>query len=319
VRAAFAVVLFACGCGARSEIRGGGTEPSVDAGSDAQAHGCTLIATTAVHPDAIAIDDAFIYFHDDEGIWRLSKSGSTPVKLASATATLWPDLSPMSLSGGFVFYTDADTLTRVPVTGGASVSFGENGPMLGVAANAADVWFWSRGPAPDFPISRVTLAGIGEPDVADLDEPPGKIFFGDTTAFAVADPGVFAIGLNGGSQLLYGLSAVDVVADDDDVYFTSSDATNGARIMQLSKKTLAATKIAGSEGAYALAIGNGDLYFTDRTNSHVRRIIGKVGQAVDIVSISQNYSPIDIAVDDQCVYFTAAGAIDGLLMAAPRH
>jgi hypothetical protein len=141
--------------------------------------------------------------------------------------------------------------------------------------------------------------------------------FTSSATFCFAeDPGVECNG-----TLLSGLTATDIAVDGNDVFFTSNDATNGARVMHLVLPSLKTAPIADTEGAFALAQDDSDLFFTDGLNLRVRRIEGKTGPVTDIAK-DASMGPVDLVIDDTCVYWTASSRFDktgsGVVMAGPK-
>jgi hypothetical protein len=313
----FCLVLI--GCGARSEIGGALPDASVvmDAadggGNDVATTSCTTgvvqIATTASQPDTLMLDSEWVYWHDGAGIFRVKKTGGGVETLAKLAPYFWPDLTAFALSGGHLFYGagdeilwDGQTITKLDTPG--------------FAVETDHVFAWSRATLPS-PIFRFYLDGTGGPIALKLTHRAVEMAFTSSVGFCFAeDPGVECSG-----TLLSGLTATDIVATDEDVWFTSNDATNGARVMHTVLSSLKTSPIADTTGAFALAQDDANLYFTDDTNLRVRRIEGKTGPVTDIAS-NPVFGPVDIVVDDTCVYWTAASHFDktgsGAVMAGPK-
>lgn len=321
-------VVIVTACGARTGLRtGAGATDSgaTDAPSDAPMFTCSSIAQVAqtkFRPDAIAIAGDYVYWHDSQGISRVHKSGGAPEPIVTNQVTHgWPHLSPFALGGGYVFYADPlGTISRVPVSGGAPDALGPHAVEAGLAAGTSHVYFWER-TVGSTDVKRMDFAGQGLVTWDTVPEPPGVLVVdGDAQAIATADPGVFDV-FSGGHDILSGLSSIDVVFDESHVYFTSYDATNGARVMTLVVQSLATTPIADTAGAYAIAIDQNDLYFTDRKALRVRRIANKTGPVTDVANAASGFEPIDVALDGSCVFWTsAAHASDtpGAIMVAPK-
>ncbi len=243
----FAVAIVA-GCGARTDL---GARIALDASTDAFADDApsdapdassacpapVTLAQTAAQPDAIAIDGEWIYWHDGAGVFRVKKTGGPAHFVAKASPAIWPDLVAFALAGGFVFYADGDVILRAPVGGGTTVPFAFTLASAGFATDASHVFAWSRVGSPT-EIDRFDFSGAGFTKVDVLSEPPSEMVFDGKTAYAAADPGVWKLGFGAGDELLSGLTATDVAVDGATVYFTSDDATNGARVLALSTQTL---------------------------------------------------------------------------------
>jgi len=315
-------------CGARTDLgKRSIADAAVDAPADVPVPACAsgALAATGTKPDTIAIDGAFVYWHDETGVSRVPKTGGQPEVVASSPATFWPELAAFALADGYVFFASAaGTASRVAASGGTADILGWNQPELAFAASSKFVYAWSPQGGPT-PIMRFGFDGSGPNQVDDLTHPPNEMIVdANETAYVTSDPGVLAndyAGKSGLDVLLSGLTATDVAPAGEDVYFTSDDATNGARVMVVSTKTLNAHPIGDTKGAFALAQDDSDLYFTDGLGLRVRRIAGKKGPVTDVASVGPNFSPIDLVVDGACVYFTSAprdGGSAGAVTVAPK-
>jgi hypothetical protein len=324
------LALALVSCGARTDLGGrvgldAGAHPdgAADAAPDATPGACpttTMLAQTAPQPDTLVLDGAFVYWRDSSGIWRVPKTGGTAQLLAPAVSHFWPDISAFAIGGGFVFYSDDGNGERVPVGGGAPDPLGFTLDIPSFAVGAGHVYVWSH--VGFVEISRFDFSGKGLAVVDELPQPPSRMVFVGPTAYAATDPGVWKLDFGAGNQLLSGLTAVDVAVDGTDVYFTSSDATNGARVLVLSMPSLATTPVADTAGAFTLALDATDLYFVDADGQRVRRIAGRTGPVTDVATVGPLLAPVDLAVDDACVYFTASSRKDaktaGAVMVAPK-
>jgi len=311
----FCLVLTACG--ARSEIRGGLPDASiVDAGGDEPittsscASGVVQIATTGAQPDTIALDGDWVYWHDATGIFRAKKTGGPPETLAQPALYFWPDLAAFAVGDGHLFYGDGDAI----VFQGTTI---DKLPSPGFAAGPSHVFAWSRDVLPS-PLFRYAFDGTGGITGGSFPHKTSTLAFQPVeTICAAEDPAVECAG-----QLLSGLSATDLVVTANDVWFTSNDSTNGARVMHVAMPSLKTAPLADTTGAFAIAQDDTNLYFTDGLGLRVRRIEGKTGPVSDIASDS-SFGPVDLVVDDTCVYWTASSRFDktgsGVVMAGPKN
>jgi len=271
--------------------------------------GVIEIVKTGALPDTIVLDGPWVYWHDATGIFRAKKTGGAPETLAQPVPYFWPDLAAFAVGGGHLFHGDGDAI----VFDGKTI---DKLPSPGFAASASHVLVWSRDVLPT-PLYRFAFDGTGGWNNEYITHKPIAMTFAPPEIVCVAeDPGVECAG-----QLLSGLTATDIVATPSDVWFTSNDATNGARVMHIVLPSLATTPIADTTGAFGLAQDDTNLYFTDGLGLRVRRIEGKSGPVVDIAS-DPGFGPVDIVVDDTCVYWTASSRFDktgtGVVMAAPK-
>lgn len=307
----FCLVLTACG--ARSEIRGALPDASVvDASPDVSqtscANGVIRIAATGSQPDTIVLDGDWVYWHDATGIFRSKKTGGSPETLAQPAPYFWPDLTAFAVGDGHLFHGDGDSIVFQGATIGTLAS-------PGFATGPSHVFVWSRDAIPA-PFLAYAFDGTLASSGTFPRKPVEMTFIGPGAPCVAEDPGVECDGL-----LLNGLTASDLVATTSDVWFTSNDATNGARVMHIELPSAKTTPIADTTGALAIAQDDSDLFFTDGLGLRVRRIEGKTGPVTDIAS-DPSLGPIDVVVDDTCVYWTASSRFDktgsGAVMAAPK-
>ena len=291
----FCLVLTACG--ARSEIRGALPDASSgDVSPSSCANGVVQIATTGSQPDTIVLDGNWVYWHDATGIFRTKKTGGAPETLAQPTPHFWPDLAAFAVGDGHLAY---------DIEG-----------KSGFVASSSHVFSWPRDVLPT-PLVRFDFGSSSGQIIATLQHQPIDMAFASSESPCIAeDPGVEC-----GGQLLSGLTATDLVVATNDVWFTSNDATNGARVMHLVLPSLKTAPIPDTTGAFAIARDESDLFFTDGLGLRVRRIEGKTGPVKDIAK-DPSFGPIDLVVDDTCVYWTGSSRFDktgsGVVMAAPK-
>jgi hypothetical protein len=154
-RASIALVVVACG--ARTELDRPDAGPPFDASAadvvdarpnvDAPVIAATCSATTTTvlakadaELDAVAVDDAYVYFHDGTRISRVPKGGGAVEMVASVPSLGWPyvgafilrdDLAWLSIGSGGT----STSIVTGPKTGGASsVLLTESGTYYGVSA-----------------------------------------------------------------------------------------------------------------------------------------------------------------------------------------
>jgi hypothetical protein len=304
-------------CGARSEIRGALPDASIvnDATTDEAAatpscaKGIVEIAQTGSKPDTIVIDAEWVYWHDETGVLRAKKTGGAPETLSQRAAFFWPDLAAFAIGNGRLFDADGDAITFQ----GAALA---HMPIPGFAASSSHVFVWSRDLAQS-PVLRFDFSGAGGQTGSPID--------GKAVEMTFTGPGVPCIALDPGVECdggyLSGLTASDIVATTTDVWITSNDPTNGARVLHIEVPSASTAPIPDTAGAFAIAGDDTDLFFTDLLARRVRRIDGKTGPVVDIAPASATLTPVDVVVDDTCVYWTNASVAPnapGAVMAAPK-
>lgn len=336
MRVALAFACLLAACGARTELRGGSGDasaPDASPGDASNEHVALSCASGLVHlvatesqPDAIAIDHGWLYWHDQLGVLRLKLDGSaSPEGVAPAWAYFWPDLSAFVIADGHVYYgSNADEVWRAPLYSSEPSMLIDHVPKPGFSASSQHVYVWSRVTI-DTPVWRYDFSGQPAAGGAYLQHAPIEMTFGPVeTAYTASDPDVVAIDFTQPTptiEHLSGLPASDIAISGNDVYFSSNDVTNGARVMHMILPSLKTTPIADTVGAFALAQDATDLYFTDGKNLRVRRIAGKTGAVTDVASVAPDFAPVDLVVDDTCVYWTNAPQTGsaGAIMAAPKH
>lgn len=331
VRRALALILVACG--ARTPLASTAALDAgkdVESGSDAAMSPCSAlasIAATGPHPDAIALDGDHVYWHDQNGIFRVPKKGGSPSLVATTVSTFWPELVPFAIASGNVYFAGAgDALSFVPVGGGTATSIGKSFAQAGFAASDSWVYAWSQAQGAT-PLVRFHFDGSGATQVDSMAHPPNEMVFGpNEVAYVAFDPGVqqndYSSMAGASDTDLSGLAAEDIAVSGSQVYFTSNDSTNGARVMTVSTDTKIVSPIADTFGAVTLALDDADLYFADGDGLRVRRVAGKTGPVTDVATVGPDAAPIDLALDGTCVYFTVApraGAdAPGAVMVAPK-
>jgi len=339
VRWIFLALLAACGgrtgLGVGQHAADAGPPPA-DAGSDAIpifdasedvpaplgcANGLVKIADTGVEPDQLVLDGGFLYWHDRDGISRVHKAGGAVQALAQGAAPGWPELAAFALSNTDVYFAFGPQITMVSKQGGPPqpipIPIPPNFPF--VATSKTMLYAWSGGmPGPLF---AAPLGGGPGAPVANLPTAASKIVVDGTRGYTATDGGVQAIDLGTGTVTwLSGLGAADVAADASDVYFTTIDVTNGAAVMRVPKAGGPQSTVAAENGAYAVALSATDLYFTERLDMLVRKVVGKTSTlVVNVASFDFTTQPIALALDDQCVYVTVApNGAPGAIYGAPQ-
>ena len=336
----FLALLAACGgrtgLGVGQHALADASPPSFDAGPDAIpifdasddvpaplgcANGLVKIADTGAQPDQLVLDGGFLYWHDQDGISRVHKTGGTVQGLTKTPAPGWPELAAFALSSTDVYFAFGPQIGMVPKQGGPMTPIPlpiPNFPF--VATSKTTLYAWSGGmPGPLF-AAPLGGGGPGAP-IATLPTPTSKIVVDGNRGYTATDGGVQAVDLGTGTiTWLSGLGAADVAVDASDVYFTTIDMTNGAAVMRVPKTGGPQSTVVAENGAYAVALSATDLYFTERLDMLVKKVVGKTSSLVVIVaSFDFTTQPIALALDDQCVYVTVApNGAPGAIYGAPR-
>jgi hypothetical protein len=264
-------------------------------------------------PDQIAVDDTYIYVHSFYGLAHFTKAGASTHVGISTPGPFYPELDAfVVVDGNYFFANNAESLVYLePVAGGEANTVDASIVAGGIARSATHVYVWPQTTGITS-IDRVSLDGATtEHAVTSLPAPPVKMIFVGEVGFAATTNGVYEIDFQTKPVLLSALPATDLATDGTSIYFATPSG-----IAVVSTTTTQTTVVPGSTGAFAVAFGAGDVYFTDTVGNRVRRI--RLGSIVDVASVGPTYAPVDIALDDHCVYWTNKGDHGGVVMTMAR-
>ncbi len=283
--------------------------------------GLVKITSTDVEPDEILIDGGFVYWHDRSGVSRAPKAGGTAQVLAQSAPLGWPELAAFALSTTNVYFAFGPTMiAAVSKTGGPVQPIPMPVPNFpAVATSPTMVYGWAS--SGTSPLLAMPLGGGPVQPVGTLPSASNKMVIDGARGFIASDGGVQYINLGSGAvTYLSGLGASDVAVDASAVYFSTIDVTNGTAIVQVPRNGGATSVILKRNGVYALALSQTDLYFTERLDMIVGKIIGKAtSNVVQIAQFDFSTQPVAIALDDLCVYVTVApNGAPGAIYAAPK-
>lgn len=195
------------------------------------------IAKGIVQPDSLRIDDGFAYwiaYGDQGGIHRTSLAGGAVADLVTAPVPI--PFRGLALDANYVYYTDAPAgaVRRVPKTGGPpmDVATGLSGPS-DIVVDGTEVYVIETGEVGA--IAKVPAEGGAPVRIAQNQAAPGSLF----------------------------VTASDVYWIDAGLFDTATQKYVGAGVMKVAKTGGGApAMIAAADGAGALFVDGGDVYFT---------------------------------------------------------
>jgi hypothetical protein len=325
-------------------IDGSSADGSVlDAGFDSG--GITTFACTATAPtriadgiselDQIAIDSRSVYFHDDDGLHRVGKSGGAVVSVAPLKNYNWPDLT------AFAANEDGVTFWQVnPGAKGATVDVSHVGPFGGAPHKIAtaqgplyygtmndldQVFLMFGGPA--YPgITEIAPDGTTSP-VASTGMYTDFVRSDDVDTYFASESLLYRSNAGGLAQVgatQSGMFIIGFVFDGPTIYFIADDSTQDIVVGSMAKQGgMPSTTLWTSNG---VALGGMDqdesfVYVVDRFKPAIVRI-HKDGSGVDDAVVgAKGESFTDVKVDDRCVYYSYSSPVKGVsagVFAAPK-
>ncbi len=308
---------------------GGDASPETDAAAadpDCTGSGVT-VTTTYEFPDAIALDGAFVYWHDQVGIARAPKQGGAAERLTGTPAQQWPDLASFALSATDAYFVsgDANGIEWMPKAGGGPTPLSSLPTFVfpGVVVGASRAFVWGEVSGGTEVIDAFALPN-GAPVRVQNDVIPTAMVVTDTLAYAATSNGIVALDAQHGTAAGLGGSAAEGIAiDSTDAYFSSVDSSSGfavARVPLSGKGTVTVVATPGAGTVVGLAVSDTDIYYGDRVTPALRKILHKTPSNVAaLVTFATGDQPIGVALDARCVFVTVArSTTGGYILAAPR-
>lgn len=338
------VLMLLSACGARTELGDGyaGYDATpIDATSDAVAapdvvddgvvdapvvNGCvaqsTTMLATATWADEIVLRDDFVYFHSQDGIARVAKSGGATTPLAPPSVTSWP--KPFTVDElGITFWKFASgtssTASHVPLQGGPVTTVGTlSGQVWGCVSipnsNGA-TYFWSATSLQEMSgQGAVQLVGNGIPGVT------VEIVVDGSTPFLASESGVTRY-QSGSFQFvgsLPNLYAVALAIDATDVFFIGGDPAGNRSLARVAKVGGTPTVLfsATNYEIFATAVDDAHVYVAGYSGSIYK--MNKDGTAQNVIASVSGTSVVSIAVDDKCVYWISTAHGPSQINVAPK-
>ena len=272
----------------------GGGAP-IGCGAGIPAHPAITLTPTSDLGVYLAVDATSIYWVGTH-VWKLPKSGGTPVALAppptgtspfrilvAADNVYWGDNdgvhvipagggTPVLIDGSYgyglavdaanLYWTTKDRVMKAPLGGGAPTqitSLTYPGGNIAVDATRA-YWDSQIGPIQSAPLAGgpvVTLAPLQGTKIYGLAVGGGQVYWGGINM------GLGSLPVGGGTVTYRGTTAAGVVVDGGDVYW--ADPALGAVCKMALGGGDATTLAAGEQVPFHLAVDDTDVYWSDQT------------------------------------------------------
>jgi hypothetical protein len=279
-----------------------------------------VLASGHTSPNAIAVDDAYVYWVDDTsgaGVFRVPIDGGSEDALALAeTRPFAIAVSPTHVYWG----TFGGQLRRVPIGGGPlePVAMEPSGqPIMAIALDAVYV-YWTGG-APGVFRTPSGGGGSASPLVPGEFEPQG-IAVSTTSAYWVTLGALRVVSLSGGdaSTLVAGSGSCgtsSVALGGTNVFWT--DSCSGA-INRVPLGGGASTTLGTAKQPYAVAVDSAYVYWTDQ-NDGTRGIYRApiMNGPTQPLLANQASIPYALAVDSRAIYWTSKADGTVLKLAKP--
>ena len=329
------------GCGSRTGLlSGGGAEMVADAGTTADdpslcgSLGQVALATGQDGPQALALDDAYVYWTNvgsrqppTGAIMRVPKCGGTPVTIATGQSPSWS----IAVDDTSIYWGDVPTgdigngvVVRMPKAGGTIVTMATNvyDPLY-VAVDATTLYWSSPGAET---ISSIPKAGGTVTTLATMQGNPHEIAVNDSSIVWLnvgidgAPGAVLSLAKTGGTPVTIGAAVFPsgLALDATDAIW-SSEVGGATQLARVSVSGGPPILLGGAPiSVTAIATDGVDAYFTDIGNGDqgVGFLASAPLQGGATVTLASSLSgPSGVAVDGTSVYW-----LDdmGLVMKAPK-
>lgn len=273
---------------------------------------------------AIAVDDLFVYFTvaiDGGSVNRVAKDGG-PVQVLLGNLGRPRDLA---LDAEHVYVTSPmdGRVVRVDKNGSNPIDIIDDlGHPAGIGVGPGGTFWVRAGPGAkngallrsNPPASVKTLAtGLDDPGPLALDE--FEAFWIENSSGGV--PGVWRLSVGLTPQLLTSLPAAngnDIAVDATHVYYALN-----AELGRVPRTGGESEKLA--EGVFIRGVAlatDGNVYWVEGFDTEFGKVSrGKPGEVPEVIAQNQN-GPVDVAVDQACVYWTNQHLFPGSVMAMQR-
>jgi hypothetical protein len=269
----------------------------------------------------IALDVDSVYYRDQSGIWRVPKRGGAATMLATAPPAYSPIANAFAVEDGSVawwnllFGMGAMDVFRVSKQGGAPTKIAtvHNYVWNGVSGAPGTLYMWSG--QGGVPLDYVSADG-GVTEIFRTQAYTDAILYDAPDLYLAVNNGIQR--LRGGTSLeiVGGLGNVpayiDFMAMDlTTVFFTAGGLQGMSFVASVPKAGAPATVLFQNGGfAESIALDATHVYFVlvDRSMPSATIVrVNKDGSSPTTMFTSSGESILNVAVDDQCVYWTAAG------------
>jgi hypothetical protein len=292
-----------------------GEDAAVDAGVDAAPITCPFTTETTLVEDGtnaldqIALDDSYVYFHDGNAIYRVAKSGGTKTALASLKAPAWPELA--------AFMVDDTYVTWWQVINGATKTDVKHAPKQGgttttIATLPSYFYYGSAGPGGTGPnydeLDSIAATGAVTKFGAALPYQTTMVRYDRGDIYTLSPAGLHRFDGAAFTKLADAPPASypnSMVFDDTTVYVTIGDGVGGFMVASAPKAGGSFTILLTVQSGYLGGIAEDAdyIYVADRIAARILRM-NKDGSDLTTIVTSTTSQIVDLAVDDQCVYWT---------------
>ncbi|MEZ0312549.1 MAG: DUF5050 domain-containing protein [Myxococcota bacterium] len=271
------------------------------------------VLATGTFPFAITADDTAVYWHDfDNGsVHAIPLSGAPAQTLLPSRGTQTP-VYGLAVADDGVYQCDSQRglIQRIPLAGGDPATIATN-PCMTLAVDGAHL-YWSNAASLTAPViskwqlgSSANPEGLGTPGTGSgiITVRDGWVYFTDWLPGTVS-----RIATTGGEPELIATTEAagpwGVIADDSFVYVADNHADHGGIIRIPLAGGPAEPLATGQLGAHAIAIDDGNLYWTNTTGGTVMKLAPGAGS---VAIASDQDRPMNLVVTRIAVYWTNRG------------
>jgi len=280
--------------------------------------------------DQVTVDDSWVYYHDNNGVWRVSKSGGMGTLLAPGKAPSWPDLGAFALSDNGITWWQIlngqmkTDVKRVPKSGGATtiVTTLPDYFFYGAGGPAGGSFIWNGKVLDSVSAGGVQKQVGGAAFLSAVSYVDGELYTLAQTSLYHWDGMTFqtlAMANNGYLELM--------AFDATTIFLAGSDGNGGFGVSSVPRSGGALTSIFAVPLAYmgGLAVDADHVYVANRIpgNNMPSSLMRMDKDGANLTTIGQAPSSqiVGVAVDDLCIYWTETtntGKTPSRVMAAPK-
>lgn len=279
----------------------------------------TALATATYELDQVAVDDRYVYFHDHDGISRVSKTGGDQVLLANMTAYWWPDLQSFFIDDAGVTWmqilggqqkTAVDRISKSSGSISTLTTLGDDF-YFGSSAGSGSIYAWT-GTNTSYALDEIAANGTTS-IVSSLfpSADTSHVLHDAQSIFFAGEGGVYR--LDGTTPTLLGYAeqyVTEMVLDDTNIYFLSTSTGSEATLSSVPKTGGTVSTLWTQTGSWlgGIAIDDTHLYVVDRSTPDIVRMNKDGTNAIAFVTDTPANQIIGVAVDEECIYWTMLSA-----------